>query len=195
MRLILEAAKKYTTPRAVQQFVAQMPYNSEKQIETLCSAEESLRRNTGHCLEAAFIAAAILEQHGYEPCVLSMESHDYLDHVVFLFRASTGWGTIGRSRDKGLHGRKPVFSSIKQLVKSYYAPYIDKTGRIVRYEAFHLDETQSDWRASTQNLWQVERYIGSQKHQPFESSDRDFRKIRARYLKEGPILKGPHWWP
>ena len=195
MRLITEAAKKYTTPLAVQKFLAQMPYNSEKQIETLCSAEESLRRNTAHCLEATFIAAAILERHGYEPCVLSMESHDYLDHVVFLFREASGWGTIGRSRDKGLHGRKPVFSSIKDLVKSYFAPYVDKTGRIVRYEVFHLDETQSEWRESTQNLWQVEKYIGAQKHQPFKTSDKMFNRIRENYLKNGPLINGRNWWP
>jgi hypothetical protein len=195
MRLILDAAKKYTTPLAVQKFLAQLPYNSEKQIETLCSAEESLKRNTAHCLEAAFIAAAILEQHGHEPFVLSMESHDYLDHVVYLFRQGKNWGTIGRSRDRGLHGRKPVFRSIKQLVQSYFAPYVDKTGRIVRYEVFHLDETQSAWRDSTQNLWQVERYLGDQKHLPFNTSDKTFKKIRNSYLKKGPLTKGENWWP
>lgn len=195
MRHILEAAKKYKTPRAVQNFLVQMPYNSEKYEETLCSAEESLRRNTAHCLEAAFIAAAVLEQHGYDPLVLSMESQDFLDHVVFLFREKGGWGTIGRSRDKGLHGRQPVFSTIRALVQSYFAPYVDKSGRIVRYEVFHLDETQSDWRDSTQNLWSVEKYIGSQKHLPFETSNRTFHRIKNRYLKHGPLTKGPNWWP
>ncbi len=195
MSLIFAAAKKYKTPHAVQEFVAKIPYNSEKQIETLCSAEESLERNTCHCLEAVFIAAAILEHHGYEPYFLSLESPDYLDHVVFLFREEQGWGTIGRSRDDGLHGRRPLFRSIKNLVSSYYAPYVDKTGRIVRYEAFHLDETESDWRYSKHNLWEVERYIGAQKHLPFKSSDKKYQQVRSRYLKNGPLKKGANWWP
>jgi hypothetical protein len=191
MSFILQAAQKYQTPYSVQKFISSLSYNKN---ETIYSAEKSLKKKTCHCLEATFIAAAILELHDYEPLLLSMESQDRLDHVVYLFREKNLWGTIGRSRDQGLHGRAPVFKSIESLVRSYFAPYVDHHGRILRYQVFHLDETQSAWRDSKKNLWSVEQFIGLQKHIPFYSSDAYFRKIKKRFLQHGHIKNGPNWW-
>ena len=66
------------------------------------SFREVLKRNEAHCLEAAVAAAVILEQHGYPPLLLDLESIDLLDHVIFVFRQRGRWGSIGRSRDIGL---------------------------------------------------------------------------------------------
>ena len=68
-----------------------------------------VQHGAAHCLEAALSAAVILEQHGWPPLVLSFESIDGLDHVIFVYRARGRWGSVARSRDPGLHGRKPVF--------------------------------------------------------------------------------------
>jgi hypothetical protein len=194
MSLILKAAQKYSTPRSVQNFISNLKYNAEENGETILSAETALRLKTCHCLEAVFIAAAILEHHGYDPLVLSMESKDQLDHVVFLFRYKNRWGSIARSRDRGLHGRAPVFKTIKDLVRSYFAPYVDKTGRIHSYQVFHLDETQTNWRSSPNNLWAIEQYFGLSKHTPIYFSDKNYKKVKERYLREGPLKTGPHWW-
>ena len=62
-----------------------------------------------HCLEATLFAATVLEQHGYPPLVLSFESIDELDHVIFVYKRN---GLVGLRRSlprPGLHGRKPVF--------------------------------------------------------------------------------------
>ena len=92
-----------------------------------------MRTGTAHCLEAALAAAVILEQHGYPPLVLSFESIDLLDHVIFVYRTPTGWGSVARSRDPGLHGRKPVFATPRALALSYFEGYIDFTGRVKAY--------------------------------------------------------------
>ncbi len=194
MSLIAKAAQHYRTPRSVQDFICNLKYNSEKSGETIFSAETALRLKTCHCLEAVFIAAAILEHHGYDPLVLSMESKDRLDHVVYLFRHKNRWGTITRSRDRGLHGRAPVFKTVEDVVRSYFVPYVDKTGRIYSYQVFHLDETQEDWRSSPRNLWSVEQYLGLQKHTPIAFSDSFYKKVKARYLLSGPVKTGKHWW-
>ncbi|HEY9467413.1 MAG TPA: hypothetical protein VIR54_30185, partial [Vicinamibacterales bacterium] len=85
------------TPLAVQQWLNALPYNTEKDGETLRSFRGVIRSGTAHCLEAALSAAAIMEQHGYPPLVLSFESIDLLDHVIFVYRARTGWGSVARS--------------------------------------------------------------------------------------------------
>src|SRR6516225_11685354 len=96
------------TPRAVQRFLNALPYNNEPPPAraTLRSFREVVRHRTAHCMEAALTAAVILEQHGYPPLVLSFESIDELDHVLFVYRRHGRWGSIARSRDPGLHGRK-----------------------------------------------------------------------------------------
>src|SRR6267143_6083235 len=101
------------TPAKVQRFFSSVPYNWERRGGTLRSFRELLKRNEAHCLEAAVGAAVILEQHGYPPLLLDIESEDLLDHVIFVFQERGLWGAIGRSRDIGLNGRKPIFRSVR----------------------------------------------------------------------------------
>ena len=99
----------------MQQWLNHLPYNAEQDGETLRGFRGVVRTGTAHCLEAALSAATILEQHRYPPLVLSFESIDLLDHVIFVYRTASGWGSVARSRDPGLHGRKPVFATPRAL--------------------------------------------------------------------------------
>lgn len=117
------------TPAQVQRWFTSMPYNWEREGATLRSFRETMKRNEAHCLEAAVGAAVILEQHGYPPLLMDIESKDLLDHVVFVFQERGLWGAIGRSRDIGLHGRKPLFRSLRDLTWSYFDTYVDFSGR------------------------------------------------------------------
>src|SRR5205085_3431334 len=99
------------SPTAVQAYLNALPYNEEPGGRaTLRSFRGVVRTGCAHCLEAALFAAVVLEQHGYPPFVLSFESIDELDHVIFVYRHRGGWGSIARSRDPGLHGRRAVFA-------------------------------------------------------------------------------------
>ena len=121
------------TPAAVQAYLNALPYNTERGGETLRSFRGVVRTGTAHCLEAALFAAVVLEQHGYPPLVLSFESVDLLDHVIFVYRHRGRWGSIARSRDPGLHGRKPLFATPRALALSYVDPYVDYTGEVRGY--------------------------------------------------------------
>src|SRR5260370_10646979 len=104
------------TPAQVQRYLSAVAYNWERDGGTMRSFPEVVKRNEVHCLEAAVAAAVILEQYGYPPLLLDIESVDLLDHVLFVFQKNGLWGSIARSRDTGLHGRKPVFRILLQLV-------------------------------------------------------------------------------
>src|SRR2546422_438912 len=140
------------TPAKVQRWLRSLPYNYEVRGETLRTFRVVAQLGTAHCLEAALSAATVMEAHGRPPVLLDMESIDDLDHVVFLYREGERWGTVAKSRDPGLFGRKPVFRSIRDLVWSYFDPYIDMTGRINGYGVLDLRTLRGvDWRTSRRN--------------------------------------------
>lgn len=146
------------------------------------SFREVVKRNEVHCLEAAVGAAVILEQHGYPPLLLDLESVDLLDHVIFVFKDDSGWGAIGRSRDIGLHGRKPVFRSLRDLVWSYFDPYVDFSGRLKGYGLTSLyDLGKYDWRFSPRKMTKIENHLRSIPHKRLPSSDHRYNKLLTRY--------------
>ena len=170
------------TPFAVQRWLNELPYNNEKGGETLRTFRGVVRTGTAHCLEAALTAAVILEQHRYPPLVLSFESIDLLDHVIFVYRGARGWGSVARSRDPGLHGRKPVFATPRGLALSYLDEYIDFTGRIKAYTVVDLRVlTGYDWRLAAGNVWKVERLLLDWPHRKIASSDQHADRLRRRY--------------
>ena len=181
----------------MQRWLNALPYNAETGGETLRSFRGVVRTGTAHCLEATISAATILEQHRYPPLVLSFESIDLLDHVIFVYRAPTGWGSIARSRDPGLHGRKPVFATPRALAQSYVDPYIDFVGRIKAYGVVDLRVLGSyDWRLSGKNVWKVEQLLRDWPHRPLTMSDRRADRWRARYraFREANGYKPWKWY-
>jgi hypothetical protein len=172
------------TPKAVQAWLRGLPYNYEEGGETLRTFRTVARLRTAHCLEAALSAATIMEAHGYPPWLLDLESIDDLDHVVFLFRQRGRWGTVAKSRDPGLFGRRPVFRSLRDLVWSYFDPYIDMTGRINGYGVLDLRTLRRvDWRLSRGNVWAVQQALIDMPHRRVRSSDARYALWHRRYAE------------
>jgi hypothetical protein len=127
-------------------------------------------------------AAVVLEQHRYPPLVLSFESIDELDHVIFVYRHRGRWGSVARSRDPGLHGRRPVFATARALALSYVDPYVDFTGRITGYAVVDLRVMGSyDWRLAVTNVWKVERALLDWPHRTITTSDLRYVQLLGRY--------------
>jgi hypothetical protein len=174
--------RRLRTPLEVQRFLNRLPYNTEPRGDTLRSFRQVVNRGTAHCLEAALFAACILEQHGYPPLLMGLESIDGLDHVIFVYRYRGRWGSVARSRDPGLHGRKPVFRSPRALAESYFDPYIDYTGRVTGYSVVHMRVMGSyDWRFARRNVWAVEKMLLKLPHRPIRRSLKRVRRERDRY--------------
>ena len=179
----LKLVRRLKTPQQVQRFLNELPYNNEPPHRaTLRSFRSVLDHWNSHCMEAALAAAVILECHGYPPLVMSLESVDQLDHVLFVYRWRQYWGSVARSRDPGLHGRKPVFRSARNLALSYVDPYVDMTGRITGYAVVDLRVLgRYDWRLSKRNVWKAERLLQDTPHHKIHSSDRRIDHLRRRF--------------
>ena len=171
------------TPAKVQRWLNTLKYNTEKGGETQRSFRPVVRTRKAHCMEAALFAAVVLEQHGYPPLVMSLESQDWLDHVIFIYRETTGWGSIARSRDPGLHGRKPRFRTPRALARSYYDGYVDHTGRVKGFGVANLADAMGsyDWRLTTKNVWKVEQMLIDLPHRKIKSSIRRYRVLLRKY--------------
>lgn len=183
------------TPKDVQRYLNGLTYNTEPppggpQQRTFRSV---VATGTAHCLEAALTAAVILEQHGYPPTVMSLESEDGLDHVIFVYKTRTGWGSIAKSRDPGLHGRKPVFRSLRAMALTYFEPFIDTTGCLRAYGMVDLSVLGSyDWRLSSGHVWKVERMLYEIPHTSIRYSQSRVDRLRRRYFtfrREHPGVK------
>jgi hypothetical protein len=185
---------RLNTPAKVQRFLNSLPYNNEPHGRaTLRSFRGVVKRSCAHCLEAALFATVVLEHHGYPATVLSFESIDHLDHVIFVYQQRGRWGAVARSRDPGLHGRKPVFKTPKALARSYADPYVDFTGRVTGYAVVDVAKAMGDydWRLADTNIWKVERMLLDFPHRPLKTSDARTKWLRKRYRafrkKHGPL--------
>lgn len=174
---------RLNTPAKVQRWLNALPYNTEKGGETQHSFRPVVRLGTAHCMEAALFAAVVLEQHGYPPLVMSLESQDWLDHVIFIYQKDGRWGSVARSRDPGLHGRKPVFRSPRALARSYMDPYVDYFGRVKGFGVANLAETMGtyNWRWSEKSVWKVEQMLIDLPHKKLKSSTRRYRQLLKKY--------------
>jgi hypothetical protein len=205
-RLVLterHIVERCRTPVAVQRWLRSLPYNYETDGDVLRSFRGVVRHRTAHCLEGALATATILEQHGFAPVLLDLESQDQLDHVVFVFRTRGRWGAVGASRDQGLLGRKPVFRTIEALVRSYYEPYIDLDARILAFAVFDLRQLDPyDWRLSSRNVWKVERELRNAPHRPLRTDNHRYIRLRNRYRefirdhdpRGTPFTRGSKHW-
>lgn len=190
--------QRLTTPLAVQAWLNSLPYNWERGGATARTFRGVLRSGTAHCLEAALSAACILEQHGYPPLLLDIESVDLLDHVLFVWQEPDGrWGSIGRSRCPGLHGRRPVFRSLPELVESYMAPFIDTTGRVKGWGLLDLrDLPTGQWRLARGNVFHVEAALNANPHHALPTPEKEFRSWKRKFDAWWETNGRPaHEWP
>jgi hypothetical protein len=171
------------TPAGTQAWLNALAYNTEDDGPSQRSFRGVVRTGSAHCLEAALFAAVVLEQHGYPPLVMSLESQDNLDHVVFVYRHCGGWGSVARSRDPGLHGRKPVFATLRGLAYSYLDPYVDYSGRLLGYGVADLSIAMGnyDWRWAGGNVWKVEQVLIGWPHVKLPSSTARYRHLKRWY--------------
>ena len=174
---------RLNTPAKVQRWLNALPYNTEKGGETQHSFRPVVRLGTAHCMEAALFAAVVLEQHGYPPLVMSLESQDWLDHVIFIYQHDGRWGSVARSRDPGLHGRKPVFRSPRALARSYMDSYVDYTGRVKGFGVANLADTMGhyDWRFTQKSVWKVEQMLIDLPHKKIKTSTARYRALLRKY--------------
>lgn len=185
---------EHHTPQQVQRWLHSLDYNPK---DTMHALPGVMRTQRAHCLEGALSAAAILEHHGFSPLILDLESADLLDHTLFLFQNNGKYGTVGMSKDIGLHGRAPVFSSIEALVQSYVIPYIDEQAVLETWGVLDLHTINGRWRNADHHVWYVEEALRNIPHRRVRTPRSEVARWRQRYLdfKQAHPGRQPDYFP
>ena len=173
------------TPLLVERWLRRLPYNHEKGGETLRTFRRVVRDHTAHCLEAALFAAAVLEAHGYPPLLMSLESSDQLDHVIFVYRKDGRWGSdrpLARSRPaRPLAGLRVAAGPGPELhgpVRGQDGPPRGLGGgRPARARAATTGASRP------RNAWKVERWLIDYPHHKVHMPDRRYHEWHERYLR------------
>ncbi len=196
----LDCIKKLNTPAKIQDFINKLEINFEDDGngETCKSPSQVLRTKKAHCIEGAFLAAAILWINGLgKPIVVDLigEEGDW-DHVIALFKKNGKWGAISKTNHAVLRYREPVYKDVRELVMSYFHEYLDdhwggrKTLR--KYsDAINLSSFGKEWVTANEDLWHIHDYIDSVKHHDIlaKGQDRRLRKADDIEIRAGQLTE------
>jgi hypothetical protein len=122
----------------------------------------------GHCLEGGLLAAAALEIHGHKPLMVDLIAEDDDHHVLTVYKTATGWGSISKSNTTLLSGRRPYYSSIRELVMSYFDFYFNMKGKLSLYgfsNPINLNiYNKWDWRTTDNDLMEMGMSFSDRAH-------------------------------
>src|SRR5215218_5817695 len=132
------------SPVAIQTFLDGIAYSTE---EIYLCPRSVLRDGKGHCYDGAVLAAAALRRLGFPPLLVELlpwVGHDD-DHILAVFKVDGRWGAVAKSNFVGLRYRDPVYSSLRELVMSYFEVFFNlKREKTLRGYTLPLDLARFD---------------------------------------------------
>jgi hypothetical protein len=135
------------------------------------SPSSVLNKNKAHCIEGAFLAAAIIWVNKLgEPLVVDMRGEEWdWDHVIAVFKKDGKFGAISKTNHAVLRFREPVYRDLRELIMSYFHEYIDDKGKGVKTlreysDILDLSIFGKDWIVSKQDLWEIHDFLDKVKH-------------------------------
>jgi hypothetical protein len=155
----LEFFQSISTPSKIQEFLDSIRYDEEVQCR---SPRFVISEKKAHCFEGALFAAAALEQIGHPALVVDLlsEKDKDDDHVIAIYKIvvkrKNYFGSVAKTNTTVLAGRDPVYSSLHELVMSYYDGYCNLNGeRTLRGYSQPVDLRDFDdinWRTTPEDL-------------------------------------------
>jgi len=185
------------TPSKVQDFLDSLKINFEEGGDTCMSPRMVLKKKKCHCMEGAILAALALRVNGYAPLLVDLEvtKHRDFDHVLAVFKKDNKWGAITKTNHAALRYREPVYSSIRELVMSFFHEYADSDGRKnLRKYSLPVNLSRFDkhgWMTTEEEVWYIPDYLTTVKHFPIltRKQIQGLRKADAVEIKAGEIVE------
>jgi hypothetical protein len=185
-----EILKTLSSPFRIQAFLDKTNYNDTKETR---SPRYVISLNRAHCMEGALFAAACLENIGFKPLVLDMQSYNDDDHVIAIFKVNGFWGAVAKSNFTTLRYREPVYRSLRELVMSYFDFYFNLNGE-KSLRGYSLPQNlrrfdKINWRTTQTDLENIGYYLDKVKHFPVVSKEQvKTLEIAGDYLMKSSLM-------
>ncbi|MCM2325738.1 MAG: hypothetical protein NDI94_04690 [Candidatus Woesearchaeota archaeon] len=146
---------EFGTPMDIQIYLNKMKYNSEEMFK--CPANV-VKEQSANCTEGALFAATELKKLGYKAFIIVIIADNDDDHLIAAFKRGKYWGAVAKSNTSVLRFRDAVYSSVRELVMSYFDMYFNtkyvKTMR--RYsEPIPIDSFESYLSVDDGDYWGI----------------------------------------
>ncbi len=187
--------KKLNSPKKIQDFLNKIPINFEPEGDTCFSPRKVLRERRCHCIEGAFLAAAIFWIHGRKPLVIDLKTtEDDFEHVVAVFKENGKYGCISKTNHAVLRYREPVYNSVRELVMSYFHEYFKDNGKKTLRSCsmpINLARFGAEWITSEDNLWHIHDYLDKVRHYKILNRKQiaNLRKADKIEIKAGKLVE------
>ncbi len=157
--------KSLNTATKISQYLAKLTY---KVADGCFSPRLVMNYREAHCFDGAMFAAAALEYHGQRPLIVDLWAQDDDEHLLCVYQKNGLWGSIAKSNTSLLLERSPVYSSVRELVMSYFDLYFNYYGQLGLYAYSHPINlnvfNKFAWRTTDNNLEFLSSLIDQRKH-------------------------------
>ena len=117
----------FKTPFQIQEYLDDIPYIGE---ELNRSPLLVMQDRQSHCLDGGLLAALALRKIGYSARIIDLVQEPGIDddHVLAIFQHNGLYGALAKSNFVGLRFREPVYSSLRELVMTYFDVFFNVDG-------------------------------------------------------------------
>jgi hypothetical protein len=122
---------KLNTPKKIQDFLDEIPFNFEKNGDTYMSPKKILEKKKAHCFEGAIFACLCLQKAGIKNYLIDLKVKNLKkdsDHTLCAFKINGYWGSISKTNHSVLRWRDPIYKNYRELAMSYYHEYFLDSG-------------------------------------------------------------------
>jgi len=117
----------FKSPYQIQEYLDDIPYIGE---DLNRSPLLVMQDRQSHCLDGGLLAALALRKIGYSARIIDLVQEPGIDddHVLAIFQHNGFFGALAKSNFVGLRFREPVYSSIRELVMTYFDVFFNVDG-------------------------------------------------------------------
>ena len=157
------------TPVKIQAFLDTCAYVAEY---TNRSPARVMVDRQAHCLDGGLFAAAALRRLGYPPMVVDIFPDPGMDddHVLAIFKRNGRYGAVAKSNFVGLRYRDPVYSTLRELIMSYFEQFYNLYGvKTLRTYTMPLNVSRYDrlgWEWQDSGVDEIEKVLLARKRRP-----------------------------
>ncbi len=145
------AIEQINTPREVADYIRWLDQQKKDEGNgEVYSLTRALKEKTFDCTEAAYVAAALLSDDGYQPIsLILLNVFYYARHMVFVYKQDNLFGSIGIN---DFDCNEPRFKTVNDLAK-YIAQECEEIGYPCnKYILFDMGEGEESFITTDKNM-------------------------------------------